>query len=915
MTNTMIARLRSPHKSIAVKLFITIAVVILILFSLDNLIMLELSSQSLIEQGELQIQLQRKRQQERIAQAEAQLLQKLNMQLDLLTKFVKGPLTTRATDKRESIDAPTQFVDHFRYCLKLNSDAEIAQCLKYRTHRVTGDAVAAVKKALIVSAIHALLDDVDLVAIQIDDWEQKPYVGFFKTPDNQVAPFRSSEELPKGLHRLEREVKAEWEYWGKIDFFYSSQRIEAMRQSANSEIVEAIKLIERNIADQRSQLLRKRIIEGVLIFVMLMAVIFFASYRTILRPLKRLKQNAYQLARGDLDCPIEPHRSDELGELASSFAHMRDAIREQIKRLEMVNQDLRRNEERLRAFIHALPDATYVFNRRGKCEEVLAAKENPFLSTDIMQKGGSVHDCLPAELAQRFITVIEHTLETASTQISEYQLEIDGKLRWFEGRISPMRSADGGLEMAICMAREITHRKEMEQLYKAKIEAEAANEAKSAFLATMSHEIRTPMNAILGMADLLWESSLNNDQKKYVSVFRNAGKSLLNIINDILDLSKIESGHLELDLHPFHLIETVENVCENFAFHANENNLELICTIDPELPSWFVGDRLRLRQVLANLVGNAIKFTHSGEIEVSATMMSRTQSDAIPPSNPAQQMILFSVRDTGIGIAQKNQAHIFDRFTQAESDSKRNYEGTGLGLTICRHLVEKMGGKIWLESRFGEGTTFSFETQLEQMNIRPDAFQSRLPHEDHPLRVLLIDDNAAALSSMQKMIAGFGLQVQAVGDQDSGFRALTDACDHLKPFDILLIDAQMHLTHRFNTQLQAHRRIADRGHKLFLLITHLHQKHPIANGQGVVDGYFIKPLRTNELIEAIELATGKSSQSKESQKTPAAIDGQHLEPLRILLVEDNINNQMLFKYYLKDCGQYIDVAQNGSEGV
>jgi signal transduction histidine kinase len=130
--------------------------------------------------------------------------------------------------------------------------------------------------------------------------------------------------------------------------------------------------------------------------------------------------------------------------------------------------------------------------------------------------------------------------------------------------------------MAICMAREITHRKEMEQLYKAKIEAEAANEAKSAFLATMSHEIRTPMNAILGMADLLWESSLNNDQKKYVSVFRNAGKSLLNIINDILDLSKIESGHLELDLHPFHLIETVENVCENFAFHANENNLELI---------------------------------------------------------------------------------------------------------------------------------------------------------------------------------------------------------------------------------------------------------------------------------------------------------------------------------------------------
>ncbi|MGD9213618.1 MAG: ATP-binding protein [Desulfobacteraceae bacterium] len=911
----MKTRLRLTHKSIAVKLFINIAVVMTILFILDHVIMLELSSQSLIEQGKLQIQLQQKRQQERIAQAEAQLLQKLEMQLDLLAKFVKGPLTTRATEKRESVDVPAKFVERFRFCLQLNSDAEIAQCLKYRTHRVTGDAMAAVKRALIVSAIHALLDDADLFAIQIEDWEQKPYVGFAKTSDNQVSPFRSRDELPAGLDHLVREVKAEWEYWGKIDFFYSSQRIEAMRQSAKSEIAEAIKLIERNIADQRSQLLRKRIIEGALIFALLMAVIFFASYRTVLRPLKRLKKNAHQLARGDLDCPIEPHRSDELGELASSFADMRDAIREQIKRLKTVNQDLRRNQERLRAFIQALPDATYVFNSRGICEEVLVAKDDQLFSAAVMHKGGSLQDCLPAELARPFMTAITHALESGSTQINEYRSETHGETRWFEGRLSPMRSADGVLDMTICMAREITHRKEAERLHKEKIAAEAANEAKSAFLATMSHEIRTPMNAILGMADLLWESALTNDQKKYVSVFRNAGKSLLNIINDILDLSKIESGHLEVEFNPFHLIETVENVCENFAFHANENNLELICTIDPQLPSWFVGDRLRLRQVLANLVGNAIKFTHCGEIEVSAAILPCPQSDAPPLSHPEQQMIHFSVRDTGIGIAQKNQAHIFDRFTQAESESTRNYEGTGLGLTICRHLVEKMGGKIWLESRTGQGATFSFVVQLEQMNIPPDAFQSRIAHTDHPLRVLLVDDNAAALSSMKKMISGFGLQVQAAGDQVSGSRALSDACDHQKPFDILLIDAQMHLTEQFKTQLQAHRRIADRGHKLFLLITHLYQKHPINHLPSEVDGYFIKPLRRNELIEAIDLAAGKTIPSKACRKAPRAINGQGLESLRILLVEDNINNQMLFKYYIEECCQRIDVAQNGSEGV
>jgi CheY-like chemotaxis protein len=400
-----------------------------------------------------------------------------------------------------------------------------------------------------------------------------------------------------------------------------------------------------------------------------------------------------------------------------------------------------------------------------------------------------------------------------------------------------------------------------------------------------------------------------------VSVFRNAGNSLLNIINDILDLSKIESGHLELEFNPFQLIETVENVCENFAFHANEHNLELICTVDPELPSWFVGDRLRLRQVLANLVGNAIKFTHSGEIEVSAAIAVCPKSPAPPPSHPAQQMIQFSVRDTGIGIDQKKQPRVFDRFTQAESDSMRNFEGTGLGLTICRHLVEKMGGQIWLESRIGEGTTFFFVVQLERMNIRPDTFHTHIPVADHSLRVLLIDDNAAALSSMQRMIAGFGLKVKAIGDQDSASRALTDACDNKNPFDILLIDAQMHLTEEFKNQLQAHRRIAHSGHKLFLLITHLYQQNLITHWLSEVDGYFIKPLRRNELIEAVNLAVGKSTESKEYRKAPVTITGKGVAPLRILLVEDNINNQMLFKYYLEDSGQRIDVAQNGSEGV
>jgi PAS domain S-box-containing protein len=917
MFMSLIKRLRLLHKSIANKLFINIAVVILVLFILDNLIMLELASKSLIEQGKLQIQMQQKRQQTQIEKTEAQLLQKLNMQLDLLAQFVKGPLVTRATEYSDNESTDSKFVEHFRFCLGMNSDVQIAQCLKYRTHLVTGKAVASVKKALIVSAIHALLDDVDLFAVQIEDWEKKPYVGLLKTSENQVVPFNHRDALPKGLHRLQKEVKVEWEYWGKIDFFYSLQRIDEMRRTAYAQIEEGIRLIEQNIADQRRQLLHKRIIEGVLLFVLLIAVIFIASYRTILRPLKRLRQNAHQVAQGDLNCPIETDRSDELGQLASSFAYMRDAIRKQIKRLETVNQNLRRNEERLRAFIQALPDAIYVFNSRGYCEEVLAAKENQLFCTAVMQKGEALHDCLPTELADRFMRAIEHSLETESTQINEYQLETDGKMRWFEGRLSPMRSANGVPEMTICMAREITHRKEAERLHKAKIEAEAANEAKSAFLATMSHEIRTPMNAILGMADLLWESSLTSEQKKYISVFRNAGNSLLNIINDILDLSKIESGHLELELTPFNLIETVENVCENFAFHANENNLELICSIDSELANWFIGDRLRLRQVLSNLVGNAVKFTPSGEIEVSATPLSITDR-AVSSSwlDHTQQKILFCVRDTGIGIVEKNQKAIFDRFTQVESDSKRNFEGTGLGLTICRYLVEKMGGNIWLESQQGQGTTFSFSIQLGKMrDTRKDAYRSCLRQSDTTLRVLLADDNESALLSMQKMIVGFGIKVQAVSNQEDIIGALGAACTKKQPFDILLIDAQMNLDEKFGTHLEKHHLMADGKPKLFLLITHLHKKHPVAHAHGAVDGYFIKPLRRNELIEAILLTTDNFSQSEIGHEPPASIINQSFKNLRILLVEDNINNQMLFKYYLKGYGLNIDVAQNGSEGV
>ncbi|MBP8979648.1 MAG: PAS domain S-box protein [Syntrophobacterales bacterium] len=317
----------------------------------------------------------------------------------------------------------------------------------------------------------------------------------------------------------------------------------------------------------------------------------------------------------------------------------------------------------------------------------------------------------------------------------------DGGYYWASASISPIKNASGEITHFVGIQEDITSLKMTEQALKeAKEAAEAANIAKSEFLAGMSHEIRTPMNAIIGMAELLAETPLNPEQQQYLQIFRSAGESLLSLINDILDLSKVEAGRLILDTSPFHLGEVVEKTCEIMSVRAHQKGIELACRIAPDVSMDLLGDAPRLQQVLINLIGNAVKFTDKGEVIVQVDC-----AEADRPSGKDNECLLhFSVRDTGIGIPADKQERIFERFTQADASTTKKYGGTGLGLTISRQLVELMGGRIWLESEFGRGSVFHFTARFRRGEaIAPSETIAVIPPraETRPLRILLVDDS------------------------------------------------------------------------------------------------------------------------------------------------------------------------------